>query len=446
MAQVQVKTEGIGTGSFNVETLKLQNGSLARIILAVLLIAPVLALGLFVISLSVDQPAQDEWVMVSYFEKMAEGTLTLNDLFKFHNEHRIPFPKMVILGLGSLTKWNIAIEAYTGFLFLCATGLLFFWHWTRPNTKTRPLFFFLPVVLLLFSFRPWENLLWGFQVAVPMTLFGVVTALLFLENEGVFHFCGALAAALFATFSFAAGPLVWPAGAFFLFLQKRWRALGLWLGSGAVVMILYFQGFVQAVEAPKSLPEGLWRFFLGTGGSLTISESIIVKRIPLAIDFWLAAVGALLILTATIVGSVDAWKKAEGTSPVWCSIAAFGIGTAALVAYGRAEWGIASMFLPRYLSFTAFAAIGAYSVGLSSKRKWVHLLAVFLGVMILAASLSALYFGPQAGENFAAARWAQRKTMAAGFAPFDPNFSRQETKEFALTMARLKIGMYRSDY
>ena len=40
----------------------------------------------------VDVPYQDQWELIPKLEKWANQTLTINDLHKQHNEHRMVFP------------------------------------------------------------------------------------------------------------------------------------------------------------------------------------------------------------------------------------------------------------------------------------------------------------------------------------------------------------------
>src|SRR5208282_4675420 len=59
---------------------------------------------------AVSVPFGDQWELVPLLEKTYHETLTFHDLWAQHNEHRILFPKIIMLGLAHLTGWNIYYE------------------------------------------------------------------------------------------------------------------------------------------------------------------------------------------------------------------------------------------------------------------------------------------------------------------------------------------------
>src|SRR5262245_35820129 len=48
---------------------------------------------------SIDVPFLDQWDLVPLIDKMYQGQLTFHDLWMQFNEHRILFPKIIMLGL-----------------------------------------------------------------------------------------------------------------------------------------------------------------------------------------------------------------------------------------------------------------------------------------------------------------------------------------------------------
>ena len=52
----------------------------------------------------VDLPFWDQWEFVPLLEKMAGADLQLQDLTARHNEHRIFFPRLVMLALAWLSR------------------------------------------------------------------------------------------------------------------------------------------------------------------------------------------------------------------------------------------------------------------------------------------------------------------------------------------------------
>jgi len=59
---------------------------------------------------ALDFPFFDQWHFAPDVLKAFEGTLTLGDLWRPHNEHRIFFPKLMMLVLARLSHWNVGWE------------------------------------------------------------------------------------------------------------------------------------------------------------------------------------------------------------------------------------------------------------------------------------------------------------------------------------------------
>jgi len=57
-------------------------------------------------------PSQNEWKMIPLIEKMYNGTLSFSDLLAQHNENRILFPRVVMLSIGSITRYNTIAEMF----------------------------------------------------------------------------------------------------------------------------------------------------------------------------------------------------------------------------------------------------------------------------------------------------------------------------------------------
>ncbi|MDD1720217.1 MAG: hypothetical protein LUQ25_09175, partial [Methanoregulaceae archaeon] len=68
----------------------------------------------------------DEWGMVPLFEKTMKGTLGWQDIFAQHNEYRIVFPRLAILGLAFMTRFNTVWEMVCSWLILVSILLILF--------------------------------------------------------------------------------------------------------------------------------------------------------------------------------------------------------------------------------------------------------------------------------------------------------------------------------
>lgn len=174
-----------------------------------ILLPPVFAL-LYVRAFGVSVVFSDAWSMSPLFEKWSSGTLLLWDLFDPHNEHRMFFPKGVELLLGGVTNYDNVIGMYLIQACFFATLVILFLAF-RNNVRFW-LFVFVPVAFLVFSFRQYENILFGFQINFAFTqTFGVLALfLLYLvgrRGPGKFAFAAALISGTVASFSTAQGPL-----------------------------------------------------------------------------------------------------------------------------------------------------------------------------------------------------------------------------------------------
>src|SRR5271165_1991895 len=89
----------------------------------IILSAPAIFILVLISKYCVDVPFWDEWDGIgSLVEKIAHGTLTLQDLFAQHNEHRIFFPRLIILPLVLLTHWDTNAVLYASWSLACLSS------------------------------------------------------------------------------------------------------------------------------------------------------------------------------------------------------------------------------------------------------------------------------------------------------------------------------------
>ena len=190
-----------------------------------ILLPAVLAL-LYVRAFGVSVVYFDAWSVVRLFDKWSSGTLSLLDLLEQHNEHRMFFPKGFELLLGWITVYNNVVEMYVKMYLIqiCFLATLIILLLAFKDNVRAWLFIFAPVAFLIFSFRQYENMLFGFQINFAFTqTFGVLALfLLYVLGHGRLQklaFVAALGSGTIASFSTAQGLFVWPAGLLQLFLS-----------------------------------------------------------------------------------------------------------------------------------------------------------------------------------------------------------------------------------
>ncbi len=113
---------------------------------------------------AVDVPYWDQWSgLLPLIEKSNRGILTLRDIWWQHNEHRLLFPRIIMIGLARLTSWDIRYELALNVLL--AVGSFFTLNHLlsrgRTGSADRLLTWASPMLaLMVFSLSQWENWLW----------------------------------------------------------------------------------------------------------------------------------------------------------------------------------------------------------------------------------------------------------------------------------------------
>src|SRR5438128_1219761 len=97
-----------------------------RYVLLLALVLPALLPFNFVYRFGVNLPYWDQWELVPLLAKLHDGQLTLADLTAQHNEHRIFFPRLIMLGLATLTRYNTVAEMYFNAGLLVVLGAVLF--------------------------------------------------------------------------------------------------------------------------------------------------------------------------------------------------------------------------------------------------------------------------------------------------------------------------------
>src|SRR5215204_2407033 len=365
-----------------------------------LILLPVALAFLFVYLYGVTVVHVDQWEIIPRFEKLSLGTLGVSDLFAPHNQHRMLFPWIIMLGLGTITKYNNVAEMY--FTLACFLGMLtalilVFRGSIKPRLPFLLPVFFVPIAFLVFSLIQHENMLWGFQLQFGLVQVSSVLALCLLYFSGYERlrklvFPAALTSATVATFSAASGLFVWWVGLLQLLIgpvekpTKKWL-VGAWGLIGVGEWIVYFSNNSQGASTPLLrllltdpiagtklfLTSGMESFLTLLGHSLFGQQS-------------LAFVSGMLLLGLVAVATLLLYRDRDfGGSSFWIALVLFSLFTLASITVGRLGIDGGMPLLPRYNSFSIPAVIGIYVVLLrSALSKKSYLTSALLG------SLSAL--------------------------------------------------------
>ena len=221
--------------------------------LLLMALIPVALLVYMVITYTVDVPYWDQWELVPLLEKSYAGTLSFLDLWTKHNEHNILFPKIIMVVLARLTKWNTFYEV--GISVLIALGIFFVLVYqcflTAKFLGKKGIVWIIPLISqFVFSLRHGGNWLFGWQMQIFLNVFAVAAGIMLLSYS-VFtwwRFIAALVCGIIGTYSFANGVGYWPIGIFILYAINRNNiktlrlSIIIWSIVGAVVIYSYFVG------------------------------------------------------------------------------------------------------------------------------------------------------------------------------------------------------------
>ncbi len=352
------------------------------------------ALGvLYVRAFGVSVVYYDAWSVVPLFDKWSSGTLALSDLFDQHLEHRMFFAKGFELLLGGITGYDNVVEMY--FIQACLLATLVVLLLAAWENVGSWLFVLVPVAFLVFSFRQYENMLWGFQISfVFAQTFGVLA--LFLLSRGSFKklaFAGALGSATVASFSTAQGLLVWPAGLLQLFfspLEKRTKRvlISLWTLIGLIEWVAYFFDYTTPRDRP-SLLSALYHPLVGMQYFLNLLGSSL---------FWQqssAFVGGLLLVCLALVSLFLIYRNRElGEYSFWISVLLYSFLILVSITLGRSSvFGALQAMAPRYTTFSILAVASIYAMLAKTaleqrSRTAIVLLSALAGVVLLSAAVS----------------------------------------------------------
>lgn len=364
----------------------------------------------FVARYHVSVPYLDQWELAPLLDKSYEGALQFGDLWEQHNEHRLVFPKLVMLGLARLTRWNIAWEFAASIVFATVTWCLLLYQLciTARGSELTGRVWLAPLVsLLVFSLSQHENWLWGWQLQIFLNVLAVVCGFVLLAHpDGTWwRFFVGLACGVVATFSFANGLCFWVAGlAAMVPIAARRHILGrrliIWVVLAATVAGLYFHGYQKPDYHPPMGMALLYPF---------VYIAYVLKYLGMPV----LNLGPRLPLIAGAVGLLGfimgLWrllrKHAEDVSALapYTALGLYALASAAITGVARVGFGSGQATSSRYttvasllwfanIAFLWWAASrpGRQSTGGSKPEKpvvWPLAALCLTGILILSSSL-----------------------------------------------------------
>jgi hypothetical protein len=357
--------------------LEIHSSSIWAILVNLVLILPPLALFYYIRSFGVNVVFWDEWEVVPLIHSATNGGLSIAELFAQHNEFRPFFPRLLMLLLGTFTRFNTVAEMILSWVFLCLTGLLIFFSWRRflrDKSSSLSRLWFLPISLLLFSFRQYEGILYGFNLLIYMSIFGSVAAFFFLESSRKVdsRFTLACLCGILASFSWSTGLLVWPVGVFQTLITKR-KAPGsiiLWILIGLTAWGVYSygwtaqSGFHQYEYALSHPVEGIEFFTANLASPFVFAYlSSFGSTWPMAVPY-----GVALALVGLIIIVQMQKRRLAKKSIFGLSLIAYSLAASLAATVGRSFLGVSGALASRYTPNAAIGVIGLYIVALTVSK------------------------------------------------------------------------------
>jgi hypothetical protein len=320
----------------------------------------------------VDIPYWDQWELVPLLGKMHAGKLSLADLWVQHNEHRVLFPKMIMLLLAFLTDWDIICELYVNvalgcLIFLFTIMLLRLSGLSRPSGEP----YWLPIVFSLLIFSPvqFENWLWGWQIQMFLNVLAGVAAVWSLARwpgqwKGIIL---STPCAIVSSYSFNNGLLIWLAASV-MFAQKGWKGkyIAVWFTAFLMTAAFYYYGYEKPSHHPSLQvfihhPYDFIRYVLAYIGAPLGCLSFGLKT---DIAICIALVATIMLVSSAIFVYRSSKEDFSKLLP-WMALAAYAFLSALATGVGRVGLGAEQALAPRYTTFSTLFIISSIAVFVS---------------------------------------------------------------------------------
>lgn len=226
-----------------------------KILYPSLILLPFIYLILMIWRYNIVAPVWDQWDFVPLLEKFYTGQVTFSDLWHQYNEHRLFFPKVIMLALAHLTHWNLSWEIGLNLLLAALIFLLL----SRKITRTLMSHFgeaftlFIPALsFLVFSLNQAESWLHSWNMQIFLNILPTILGLFLLSspNFTFFKFAGSMGWGIIASYSYASGLVFWPVGLMIIWfspLERRRKIIAsfLWTVVATLVIAIFFAGYIN---------------------------------------------------------------------------------------------------------------------------------------------------------------------------------------------------------
>jgi hypothetical protein len=376
---------------------------LAHLLALLLALVPFTMLCRVVWRNAVALPFSDAWATMPMMVDAFDGKLQFAQLWCLHNEHRIFFPRLVMIGLARATDYDVRYEQLASLAFAAGSFLVLSLTIRRvfgPRAPWLSALLTLAASFWLFSLTQWECWSWGFMLQMPLVVLAILSTGLVVSS---WQWTWGRIVAVFLTaalgaLSFGAGVVMLPLIPLVLALDLRRKESGGGARSIQLVVLTVALGVLGALCMPDAaavtqkpyVPASIRaRFALMVLGSAIPWEHP-EQTFPRAV-----AGVALFVVSAGWLWSRGRPARAGARS--WLLIGTHAVLIAALSGIARAESGLEAALPSRYrtmsqLFWIALAGLFALAVIDPASRLRPRLFVavqVLLGALVCGASISA---------------------------------------------------------
>ena len=215
-------------------------------------VLPALLLLADIRAFAVNIPFMDDWQFVPLLEKAKNGTLTFQELWAPHDEHRLLLPRIIIIVSLFATGGDYRVQSFITFSVVAIISACLLWLMVRLNgSRSSVLWTWVLANIALFSPIQFHNWLWPMQFAyfLPYTFLALCLCALYARVPALPKFVLAAIFALAGNCSFVQGNLIWPAALLVILFAPDILRKGVrrnfavaWVLLGAVAVTFYFWG------------------------------------------------------------------------------------------------------------------------------------------------------------------------------------------------------------
>lgn len=359
--------------------------------IVVIFLIPIITFLLYAYNNSVNVPYGDDSALFLTINHLDQSYHTIfSTLFSQHNEHRVVFSRLAMLFVYTLTgSMNFKIVILLGLLNIALLSFVLYLFFKQIATS---IYYFLPVVLILFSPIVSTNQLWALtSFEHSLSICFSLLCLYFTQKDKRAQWWYSWLFATAAPLANLDGLCVLPIALVWLMLQKRWRHSLLFAGFMTLYLSVFFSNFklVNSLALPPldELIMLLFKSLLIYTGSIAkvISDSYVIQLSTVLGLLMLLTFGWIIIQRVITQKNNNELLSINVIEISFLHLLACGM----MLAIGRAGDEIGAMAADRFQIYAATIACLFYLVVLNRFKEVKIGRTIAYGALVMAVVASA---------------------------------------------------------